>query len=726
MSRDRALLVLLLGLLLFPAGCAKPTPRRFYALTFPPAATLTGQPAPVTVRVKELAIVPTYASNELVFRQDIHEVQYYRTRRWSERPQQMITRLVRQALDRSGLVGQVTSGLEERPPDFVLGGEILALEQLQAGEESFAHLAMTLQLTRFRDEAVVWRRGFDRRVKVPPDKVRAVVRAISSTLEQELQQALTELAPVLRGEAAAEAATATPGGTTAAPAPASAVHPGPDEGPMGPPAPARLGPDPASPLAYHPQLLADATPLPAGRGALFLPALSQPEQEPSLAVYADGEQVAGGRMGERVVLRPGDYQVRLGNGAAEQQLALPVRIEEGRDTLVVPTWAALEVRVVNDRFIPFRGGYELLDGRTREEYGLGFGADEEQGETLRVWVLRPGLYKIIRPGGTYRDRTNFATVQLDPGQLTRFTLVLDQDTGDFRGAGVVDAREAELDPRRRWRPRGIIGGDLTFNRSTAAASQDGWNLDVDLFFDGMLTFQQQPHTVVSRLELEEGQTRTPEKDRFTNRLDRIYLHTIYSYELLPWFGPYARAGLESALLTRTYDFDQPPDVEEVDASGEHVAWQRDTDRVELGGFLSPLQLKAGAGGNFQLVHTTDLDLALRVGPGIWPTYARGLLAFQNDRLEPVASSVLYGVEATVVGMVRLTRWVTLTSEVDTLVPLDGLGDTEINWRSQAVLRLSSLASLAYRFNLYRRPRLELADPPTTEQFVQLRFSYTLF
>ena len=74
--------------------------------------------------------------------------------------------------------------------------------------------------------------------------------------------------------------------------------------------------------------------------------------------------------------------------------------------------------VVNETFLPFRGTYELIRMSTREDFGIGFGADEQLGEATRVWVLPPGLYKLIRAGGTYRDRTNFATVRLEAGRLT--------------------------------------------------------------------------------------------------------------------------------------------------------------------------------------------------------------------------------------------------------------------------------------------------------------------
>ena len=45
-----------------------------------------------------------------------------------------------------------------------------------------------------------------------------------------------------------------------------------------------------------------------------------------------------------------------------------------------------------------RAGYDVINSLTREPYGTGFGVDTLQGETLRTWLLPPGLYLIVQPG----------------------------------------------------------------------------------------------------------------------------------------------------------------------------------------------------------------------------------------------------------------------------------------------------------------------------------------
>jgi hypothetical protein len=64
-------------------------------------------------------------------------------------------------------------------------------------------------------------------------------------------------------------------------------------------------------------------------------------------VDKEGDRVASGTLGERIVVDPGDYEVRLGSGAVTQQVTVKVRVVEDKTTVVPPTWAALEVSVVD-------------------------------------------------------------------------------------------------------------------------------------------------------------------------------------------------------------------------------------------------------------------------------------------------------------------------------------------------------------------------------------------
>lgn len=716
------------------AACPKQATRHYYTLTFPPGQARYESPFPYTIRVKDFGIAATYNGDQLVYREDVNEVEYARERRWTERPPRMVADLFRKFLRQSGVVEQVVEKIGEKPPDFVLEGEIDAIEELRSGEDSYAHLAMSLRLVRFEGDAVVWRRTFDERRKVPGDKPRAVVRALSEILEQEMGKSVGELGKLLSGQDVHKAEPAPP---KAELVPArQSPEPGTQENRRpfflsGAAPDGVVRPDPSSPLTDDPLLRADETAMPAGKGAIFFPALSgTPEREPPLGIHSpDGERVATGKMGQRVVLPPGPYEVRFGSGAGRQQVTIPVLVEEGRVTVAPPTWGALELRVVNDRFIAFRGSYELISIPAREEYGIGFGVDEELGEEVKVWVLAPGLYKIVQAGGTYRDRVNFATVHLEPGKLTRFTLVKDQDTNDFRGAGVFTEEESATGVSGPWKRSLVVGGDVKVGYSDDVAN-NGWNFDISLFVDAMLRYLKEPHLFVSRLELEEGILRPASTRRFEPYFDRLYFHNIYTFHLLPWLGPYARVGFESKILPRYKDFSGPTDIEEFDPDGNLLTTHQGIDRIQLGNPFAPIQLREGVGGNVRALHTVWVDLDLRLGVGARQYFPLGELAVTTvdgtDRLVRVSGYYLTGVEGAVVGTARLSRWFTLTTELDGLLPFGEPDNTVFTWRSQASLRLVSFASLNYLLNVTRDPNRRAGATTVWEQLFQLRFSYSVF
>ncbi|MDH3405174.1 MAG: hypothetical protein OEP45_16255, partial [Acidobacteriota bacterium] len=108
------------------------------------------------------------------------------------------------------------------------------------------------------------------------------------------------------------------------------------------------------------QLAADDTPIPAGQGALFAPALSKGVDEPEVVVFAGDERVASGRTGRRIVVAPGSYTVRVGSGVVNQMMAFPATVEAGATTSIPPGWAGLKVEVVDTQNIPLRSTYEII------------------------------------------------------------------------------------------------------------------------------------------------------------------------------------------------------------------------------------------------------------------------------------------------------------------------------------------------------------------------------
>ena len=212
------------------------------------------------------------------------------------------------------------------------------------------------------------------------------------------------------------------------------------------------------------QLAADTTVVPAGMGALFVPAMTNGIDEPEALVYQGEKQVGGGPNGRRIVLAPGSYTLRVGSAPLNQMVTIPVDVTAGNTTLVPVRWGALVVEVVDENNIPHRGSYELIQVSDRQPYTVGFGADTLLGERIRTLLVGPGLYRIVRPGSNYRARTDFSTVLVPEGSVVYYKLVLDPDDGTLLGAGVVPPEELGIvtDPSG-WNRSYSIGIGLPFS-----------------------------------------------------------------------------------------------------------------------------------------------------------------------------------------------------------------------------------------------------------------------
>ncbi len=759
---DGRYLVGLLALLL--SGCfgATAAEQRFYTLSLPQVDQPPRSQTTAEVWVKEVEIAPVYNRPQIVFRFSPQELQFFNQNRWADRPSRMISQLLVRSVATSGIFRSVVQRLGTEAPTYVLDSSVEAIEELQGGALWYAHLAMTFRLARFDDNRAVWQYSFDERRPLNRQDLGLVTRAMSEILDEQMRIALAQMQSVLvGGKPVPSAATAPP--AVALPQPAT------------PPQSAGLAPSsngndrPAvrdAKVAFDgtngtlvnwrnsPQYHSDPTPLPAGKGAIFLPSLSlKAEREPPVTVLQHGKVVASGNMGRRIAVAPGSYVVSFGSGPAAQHLTRSVAVAEGRTSIVTPDWAVLDVSVVNAKFIPFLGTYEIIRMEDREYMGVGYGVDEELGQRAQVWVLRPGLHKIVQSGSTYRARINFATVLLLPGMAVPYVLVQDDVSREFLGAGVAEPdatrwTDAPADQEGAWRFRTSLGGSvLLTNRSEGYSSAPvGSSLGIDLFSDNRLYWKADPHLWTTRLEVEEGQMLQPTigKDnkpgslmdgRLQSTKDRVYFNSIYMYHYLPWVGPYLRFGGETTLFDRVTYFEQPTQVVVQSPQGAQLATYKGADgkgetRFTVSGPLTPVQLKQGAGVNFRVIHDLTFDLDLRSGFGSRQYLARSQLVPKDDpstpgfELREVGDTALAGLEASALGQVRFSRYLQGSTELDGLLPFDGVGSTQLAWRSALSLRLGSFAALTYTLSVVRQPNVRPDTPWAMEQGLQLRFHYT--
>jgi hypothetical protein len=467
------------------------------------------------------------------------------------------------------------------------------------------------------------------------------------------------------------------------------------------------------------QLAEDDTEVPDGMGAIFVPYMSEPADESEYVIFRGRQRVEAGSPGARLIVRPGVYRVELGSGYA-RDVMLTVKVNIGATVVVPVTWGGLRVEVVDRANIPHRAGYEVIRVADRDIFGVGYGADVLSGERVRTWILSEGLYRIVQPGASYRARSNYATVYVPPGGLVRYRLVIDPETGDFLGAGVVTPDEVGgRIGDTRFTPNLLIGinGNVRVDDDVAAMAE--------LTVDGGVTFRDDPHTVVALLQIEEGvQWINPEVGDalpIQKSDDRIRLDLLYSYDLTPAFGPYARAGVEAAVFPTTVTTTETIAVRFTELDGDvrtpTILGGTAFRTADHGGRVRVFQ---GAGLNGRPVRRDSADLKIGAGVGLRQTLYNRYFAEEpipDSEPEPrpdrayieIDDQFEEGLEFLMTGRFRLAPPVRLTTNLELFSDFSAVLDPTFEWENTLSIRILEVLSLDYVFELYREP---IEDPAT--------------
>ncbi len=486
------------------------------------------------------------------------------------------------------------------------------------------------------------------------------------------------------------------------------------------------------------QLAADSTAIRAGQGAVFVPSYSKSADEPEVLVFAGEERVVAGRTGQRIVVAPGKYTVKVGSGAVKQMMEIPAEVKAGATTSISPSWSGLKVEVVDAQNIPHRATYEVIRAEDREIFGIGYGADLLQGEPLQTWLLKPGLYRIVRSGETFRARKDFATVLLPESGLAHFKLVIDPTTGDFRGAGVVAPEEIGVKTAGAvtdWTHRATASAAATVSSTNDFVGRPNQTTFAGtVFVDYYATYENGPHFFTGILELEEGflqvdpdQGRKLPTQQIQDRLRGDALYTRYTNER---WGPYARFGL----LTNVFDAEtlatEPIDVafNRLDGSRQ-VLNLAANDQYQTADSFGSLRLREGFGINVRLFRNQNATVNWRGGVGLRQNMFSN--AFVENDLAATPELDFFevddfsqeGLETTLTANVRLSRMLSYITDLEVFADVDDTGDPTIDWSNTLSLRLTRYLSLDYTYDLLDFP--QVSDKTQTRQNLLLRASFDL-
>ena len=322
---------------------------------------------------------------------------------------------------------------------------------------------------------------------------------------------------------------------------------------------------------------------------------------------------------------------------------------------------------------------------------------------------------------------NFATVRLLPGELIQYTIVMDSDTKNFIGSGIL-LSEIAKPGITNWTTYGALYGSFTLNRANDVTSKEKQTTMAFVAqLDYNLKYSTHRHFFLSRGLIEEGWNMQHKQNLFRSYLDNIRLKNTYILYFLSGLGVYGRFFLETNLFETTHYYDEPRTVFLYDKNGNLKQQLYKVREVVVSPFFSPLELKEGIGINFSLIRSLRANFNVRVGMGYRQNFNRRLYTQSADNdtvFFEKSSAYLRGPEASVIGNYRIFRNIMITSELDVLIPSGSNNELVYDWENNLNYRLSKNISIDYTLRIKRDPTI--ISYVQTQHILLLRYSFVLF
>lgn len=145
-------------------------------------------------RVTTLDSDAAYGKFQVVVRKSPFEIRYSETKVWAARPAEMVADGIAEGLQAARVFDSVRRRLGDSAPTYTLSGNLIALELYDSDNIWFAHLALRLQLTRFKDGARLWSYEYDSRQEIKPGDFGHGARALSELLREAYTVAAQQIA----------------------------------------------------------------------------------------------------------------------------------------------------------------------------------------------------------------------------------------------------------------------------------------------------------------------------------------------------------------------------------------------------------------------------------------------------------------------------------------------------------------------------------------------------
>lgn len=489
------------------------------------------------------------------------------------------------------------------------------------------------------------------------------------------------------------------------------------------------------------QLDADFTVIPAGYGALFVPALeAERDDEAEVLVELDGETLTSGRLGQRIPLPPGHYRVLVGSGAREARATAEVDVVRSETSVALPSYGVLRVSMVDENGKPEDETYAVGSVDTGRVYGP-YRPTFKPGQRASIALyLSPGRYTIAL-GKNPKARENAVAVLVSAGEVLHYRVVVE----DGR---IVRTEFGEADPLREpsiFKVRWTLAADGTLgSRLNQLSSYNGDALTLGAFSKLELGIDTGRHLAEVSLLADLAAVGILSSDRSSEFpvqkvTDDVRAEVLYNYRLGGVAGPYAHvAGYTSLFPTRYY---APEDLHATtrDEGGAVVrdeTFKRD-ESYRLFPELGPMIVQEGAGVGTK-VDLETFRFSVRGGLAARQAFffdGRTVVGQSQRELALLELSDVktFGVEATAHAGVTVRNLLDLDSRLDgflgenqfeSLFKSQGKYRPIYRWDTSAALKLSRHVALVYTLGLRRDT--QAIEKDQIAHSLRLRLQWSVF
>ena len=152
---------------------------------------------PFKVQVKRFKIDPLYDNQKVVTRHTDFSVTFARHGEWALRPQTAASDLLVEYLKANFSIKAMREGATEELPDLIISGEMRAVEEDLRGEERAATLALTIKMTRARNDEVLFEETLRKSRPCEEYGYAALAREFSLCLSDIYRDFVVRLEPIL-------------------------------------------------------------------------------------------------------------------------------------------------------------------------------------------------------------------------------------------------------------------------------------------------------------------------------------------------------------------------------------------------------------------------------------------------------------------------------------------------------------------------------------------------